>query len=115
MAPTHSIDRVEHEGHEALRLASPEGFEVVYAPGANMVGASLRHDGEELLAQRKGPAAYAESGSTFGIPLLHPWANRLDANIDSPLIRRDPNGLPMHGVLPSALDWTVTDRAADDH
>ena len=115
MAPTHSIDRVEHQGHEALRLASHDGIEAVYVPGANMVGASLRHDGDELLAQRNGLTAYAESGSTFGIPLLHPWANRLDRKLDSPLVRRDPNGLPMHGVLPSALHWTVTDTAADDH
>ena len=48
-----------------------------YAPGIGMVCASLRHYGDELLGQRRGLEAYAESGSTFGIPLLHPWANRL--------------------------------------
>ena len=42
-----------------------------------MVGCSLTQRGEELLGQRGGLAAYRERGSTFGIPLLHPWANRL--------------------------------------
>jgi galactose mutarotase-like enzyme len=50
-----------------------------YAPRLGMVCASLRHCGDELLGQRRGLEAYARSGSTFGIPLLHPWANRLGA------------------------------------
>jgi galactose mutarotase-like enzyme len=43
-----------------------------------MVCCSLRHRGDELLGQRRGLAAYAATGSTMGIPFLHPWANRLD-------------------------------------
>ena len=42
-----------------------------------MVCSSLRHRGEELLAQNTGVSAYAEHGKTMGIPLLYPWANRL--------------------------------------
>ena len=44
-----------------------------------MVCHSLRHRGEELLGQRGGLEAYAKTGKTMGIPLLHPWANRLGA------------------------------------
>ena len=47
-------------------------------PAIGMVVASLRHRGEELLAQRDGLAAYAREGTTMGVPFLHPWANRLD-------------------------------------
>src|SRR3954462_887578 len=42
-----------------------------------MVCASLRHRGTELLGVRKGLEAYAASGSTMGVPLLYPWANRI--------------------------------------
>ena len=47
-------------------------------PDVGMVGRSLRHRGEEMLGQRGGLEAYAARGSSFGLPLLHPWANRLD-------------------------------------
>ena len=112
--PAHSVEDTDHDGYAAVRLSSPEGLVATYAPAVGMVGASLRHDGDELLAQRKGLAAYEATGSTFGIPLLHPWANRLDTDVDSPLTRRDPNGLAIHGVLPTALDWNVTEKEADE-
>ena len=110
----HEIETTEHEGYEAVVLRSPAGIAAGYAPGANMVAFSLQHDGDELLAQRKGLANYATKGSTFGIPFLHPWANRLETDVDSPLIRRDGNGLAIHGVVPSALTWQVTRQDADD-
>ena len=53
-------------------------LEATFAPGAGMIGTSLRHRGDELLEQRDGLDAYVKSAKTFGIPLLHPWANRLD-------------------------------------
>ena len=77
-----------------------------------MVGCSLTHRGEELLGQRKGLEEYARSGSTFGIPFLHPWANRLagfgyavggqevELDRDSPLLRIEEHGLPIHGLRP---------------
>jgi galactose mutarotase-like enzyme len=85
-----------------------------------MVCCSLLYEGEELLALRGGPAAYADRGSTFGIPLLHPWANRLsgwsydaageqvDLEPASKTIHRDPDtGLPIHGLLGPSRDWTL--------
>lgn len=85
-----------------------------------MVGSSLTHRGEELLGQRGGVDAYVERGSTFGIPLLHPWANRLSGDdyrgVDlrtAPRARRDANGLPIHGLLHAWPDWEVTEHTAD--
>ena len=92
-------------------------LEAVFAPEAGMVCHSLRHDGEELLAQRDGVEGYARTGRTMGVPLLHPWANRLAAwdyealgrRVDlAPLagdvVARDgETGLPIHGVLPRAV------------
>jgi len=88
-----------------------------------MLGASLQHRGEELLGRVEDLAALAQSGRTCGIPLLHPWANRLGAmdyraagkavSLDNvTAIGHDDKGLPMHGVPWPQLAWQVLD--ADD-
>ena len=92
----------------------------VFLPGHGMLGASLRHRGAEILRRVDDLAASATQGLTAGIPLMHPWANRLAAaryttagrtvalDLDSPLLHRDANGLPIHGVPWSMLAWQVT-------
>jgi aldose 1-epimerase len=93
-------------------IAAP-GVAAVFAPELAMVGCSLTHDGVELLAQNDGLGAYRERGATFGIPLLHPWANRLARPLPaSALVHRDGNGLPIHGVLPRVLPFAVTEQTA---
>ncbi len=89
-----------------------------------MVGASLTHRNEELLVQENGLRAYVEDGKTFGIPLLHPWGNRLQSdtykvgqvNADlkpvANFVARDPNGLPIHGLAAGRKEWTVTGATA---
>ncbi|MGI8714546.1 MAG: aldose 1-epimerase [Solirubrobacteraceae bacterium] len=106
-----------------VTITSPDGqTEAEFVPGANMVGCSLRHRGDELLIGPRPPRgvqAYAQRGKTMGIPLLHPWANRLarrgytaagkTVTLPEPEGRYalDPNGLPIHGALPGHLCWTV--------
>src|SRR5256714_13120995 len=92
-----------------------------------MIGASLKHAGEELLGQRGGLARYEATRSTMGIPLLHPWANRLSGfsysvagttvqlDPDSPLIKKDPNGLPIHGLLGASPYWDLLGAGADQN
>jgi aldose 1-epimerase len=83
-----------------------------------MICCSLRHRGEELLGQRRGLMAYATTGKTMGIPLLHPWANRLGDWTYEALGQRvdlrrlegvvgvdGGTGLPLHGTLPGP--WRV--------
>ncbi len=94
-----------------IELASDD-LTAAFAPDVGMVGCSLRHRGEELLGQRGGLEKYRESGSSFGIPLLHPWANRLDREVDSPLVRRDPNGLPIHGLLTASRYWELVSETS---
>jgi galactose mutarotase-like enzyme len=96
---------------ERITLSSPEGLEVAFVPRAGMVGTSMSLDGVELLGRRTGLAAYLEKGSTYGIPLLAPWANRLRAveqSVDgadwevrpgTPGVHVDENGLAIHGLL----------------
>jgi aldose 1-epimerase len=87
-----------------------------------MVCSSLTHRGDELLGRRKGLEEYARGGSTMGIPLLHPWANRLggfsysfagvDVTIDPADVRLEEHGLPSHG-LPAAVRGWETVEATD--
>ncbi len=63
--------------YETLKITSAGGrTEASFAPSANMVCCSLRHDGMELLELRRGLQVYGDAGKTMGIPLLYPWANR---------------------------------------
>jgi len=90
-----------------------------------MLGASLRHRGEEILRRVEDLEAAAAKGSSAGIPLLHPWANRLAApryrvlgqqvvlDVSSPLLHLDEHGLSMHGVPWSFLPWVVTEAGRD--
>jgi galactose mutarotase-like enzyme len=90
-----------------------------------MIGTSLRHRGDELLEQRDGLDAYVKSAKTFGIPLLHPWANRIDGprysvagkdvelDLNSPLVHTEDNGLPIHGLASACPYWEVVGRDTD--
>ena len=124
MAP-YAVTEGSQEGLPTRVLSCRAGeLEAAFAPGAGMVGCSLRHRGEEVLGQRGGLAKYAQTGSSMGIPLLHPWANRLagrryaaggrEVELDperSPL-RLDPNGLPIHGLLAASPYWELESRSA---
>jgi aldose 1-epimerase len=102
-----------------------DDLEAVFLPGHGMLGASLRHTGVEMLRRLENLEAAAASGSTAGIPLLHPWANRLSApgyraagrdvklDLSSPLLHFDADGLPMHGVPWSRLAWKLTEARPD--
>ena len=112
------IEETTRDGYPALTLTRDD-LSATFVPKLGMIGASLEHRGDELLGQRGGLKKYAETGSTMGIPLLYPWANRLSGltyeaagkrvqiDPDDPRIRRDPNGLPIHGLLNANPDWQV--------
>jgi aldose 1-epimerase len=121
-----SVGEAEQDGHRVTVLGSAGGeLEAAFATGLGMIGCSLRHRGDELLGMRGGLRKYAETGSSFGIPLLHPWANRLsgfayrvagrEVELDpgtGPL-RLDEHGLPIHGLLAASPHWQVVEAEAD--
>src|SRR6478609_9108663 len=87
-------------------------LEAAFLPEAGMLGASLRHRGEDLL-------------SPLGIPLLHPWANRLSSPHylaagrrgrvpEAAFVARDDHGLAIHGLRPPADGWVVQSAAGDE-
>jgi len=105
----------------SVRLRT-DALEATYLPELGMVCSSMLYEGEELLAQQGGPEAYAERGSSFGIPLLYPWANRLSGweyeaggrrvELDrrSPFVHVDAaTGLPIHGLLTASRLWSVVE------
>jgi aldose 1-epimerase len=112
------------DGFAALTLESGAlgGVEAIFVPEAGMVCCSLRHRAEELLGQRGGLTKYVGAGSTMGIPFLHPWANRMgasrfelgerevDLDLEGLHVKRDGNGLPMHGLLTAARAWQVDEH-----
>lgn len=96
-----------------------------FVPEANLICDSLTHRGVQLLHVGRGVRAYAERGKTMGVPLLHPWANRLaapgyrvgdtDVRLPPPEGRYplDPAGLPIHGALPGLLRWELEEQTPD--
>jgi aldose 1-epimerase len=119
-----TLDRMPEGQLEAVALVDGD-LRAVFVPAAGMIGCSLKHRGEELLVQRGGLDAWRGTGRSFGLPLLHPWANRLRdwryaasgraVTIDRSrgIVRADENDLPIHGALAAAEDWDVVDAGAD--
>jgi aldose 1-epimerase len=109
----------------SVRTIVAGDLEAVFLPGHGMLGASLRHRGVEMLRRLENLEVAAARGSTAGIPLLHPWANRLSAagycaggrdvklDVSSPLLHLDADGLPMHGVPWPLLAWKLTEARQD--
>ncbi len=109
-----------HRGAAAVTLRAGE-LEATFLPDEGMVGASLRHRGDELLTLPGGLAAYRK-GHTGGLPLLAPWANRLgrrrfrvagvDVDLEGLPLHADGNGLPIHGTMTARAGWEIVRAAA---
>ena len=120
-----SITATTRAGSAALELQAGE-LTAVVVPAVGMVVASLQQAGTELLGQRGGLEAYRERGSSFGVPLLYPWANRLSdlayavgdtmVRLDAATtpIKLDGNGMPIHGLLTASPLWDVGHATADE-
>jgi aldose 1-epimerase len=107
-------------------LLTAGDLQAIFWPSAGMLGASLRFRGVELLSRVDDLDAARIKGSTAGIPLLYPWANRLSrlqyraagrqVSLDpsSPRLHFDDHKLPMHGVPWPQLNWNVISSYADE-
>jgi aldose 1-epimerase len=105
-----------------LVVLRSDELEAVFDPAFGMICGSLRHRGEELLGQRKGLEEYERTGSTMGIPLLHPWANRLggfsysfagvDVTVDPADVRLEEHGLPNHGLRAAVTGWETLESSS---
>jgi galactose mutarotase-like enzyme len=95
-------------------------LEATLQAGEVLAFTSLRHHGEELLVgPGELPPEYLVHRRWAGIPLMHPWANRLGGDMfalagvavtlrsDDPAISRDGNGLAIHGLRAGEAAWKV--------
>ncbi len=127
----YTISRAPHPQFpelEVITLQSPASVTASFVPKAGMVCNSMTHDGAEMLGQRYGLGEYLRTGKTFGVPILAPWANRLgkmayavvhegggirriDLHPNTPHLRFDPYGHPIHGLLRGSPDWELLEAA----
>ncbi len=94
-----------------------------FVPAAGMLGVSLARGGEEFLAM-PGSIDGFRAGHTTGLPILHPWANRLssrrfavagtEVDLTDVELHTDGRGLPIHGTLAGDAGWEIMRAAADD-
>jgi aldose 1-epimerase len=115
VSTTAAVAEERFRGEPALTLTAGE-LSATFLPGLGMTGVSMRCNGREHFALPGGLAALRR-GSTLGLPLLAPWANRLSrwgyrvADVDVDLaglpLGTDGNGLPIHGVLVGRPGWRI--------
>lgn len=128
MAEHCSAQRQTVDSIETIRLQDPaHGMEVSICPSVGNIAYDLRVRNQPILMSPARLSEWKKKPAQAGIPFLGPWANRLDGdsywangnryvlNPDATEIRRDQNGLPIHGLLLFASAWQVTTLEADEH
>jgi aldose 1-epimerase len=110
-----AVEEARFRGEPAVKLRAGD-LTATFLPDLGLTGVSMRCCGREHLALPGGLAAL-RGGSTLGLPLLAPWANRLGsrryraAGVDVDLaglrLRTDGNGLPIHGLLVGRPGWRL--------
>jgi len=126
-AANYSAQRLTVDSIEVVRLAdAAHRMEVSIAPSIGNIAYDMQVNGTPIL--QRPPTSLAEwkaKPTQAGIPFLAPWANRLDGdaywangtkyllNPGAVDLRRDGNGLSIHGLLLFASDWHVVGLKAD--
>ncbi len=126
--PNYEAAKISVDGFDVARLADRERrIEVLIAPGEGNNAYRMAVNGRPVLwAPAETPAGLKTARSMGGNPFLAPWANRLDGEayyanglryLLNPHLgnyRKDPNGLPIHGLLVHAGEWEVMRLAASE-
>lgn len=106
------------QGHKVHRMRAG-ALVATFLPEHGMIGTSLTHRGEEILRFPVDIARAERDGTSVGIPLNYPYANRLGTNgysalgrqveLDpaSPALMTDWNGVILHGVRWAQLPWVM--------
>lgn len=115
MAASPTVRVHTFSGQAAVTLAADD-VEATFLPEMGMLGVSLRSRGREYLSLHGGVEAF-EAGHTTGMPLLHPWANRLGAleydvgathvDLRGLHLHDDGRGAPIHGTMIGRRAWDV--------
>jgi len=127
LSETYAAQKLTVDSIETVRLSdAAHAIEVSICPSVGNIAYNMRVHGNPILNSPPQLAEWKQHPSQAGIPFLAPWANRLDGdgywangkryllNPDADEIRRDPNGLPIHGLLLFASAWQVAAINAGD-
>jgi aldose 1-epimerase len=109
---------------DIVRLHDPaSGVEISIVPAIGNMAYEMKVKGRNILwFPFESLEAFRDAPSFCGIPFLGPWANRIDGdaywingnryllNPELGNVRRDGNGLPIHGLLSFSPLWRVVDR-----
>lgn len=129
LAANYSASRVTVDSTEVIRLTdAAHKIEVSIVPSMGNTAYEMKVNGHNILWSPYATLAeWKAKPVQIANPLLAPWANRLDQdaywingkkyllNPELKNFRRDPNGLPMHGLLQFAPDWKVIRMEANEH
>ena len=127
-AANYSAEKLAVDGIEVIRLSdAAHHIEVSICPSVGNIAYDLRVNGKPILMSPPGGLAeWKAKPAQAGIPFLAPWANRMDPdsfwangkkyllNPDAADLRRDGNGLAIHGLLLFASGWQVIKLDAGD-
>jgi len=127
LSETYSAQKLTDDSIETIRLTDQaHGIEVSICPSIGNIAYDMRVKGQPiLLSPPQRLSEWKQKPSQAGIPFLAPWANRLDGdgywangkryqlNLEAVEIRRDDNGLPIHGLLLFASAWQVAKMHGD--
>jgi galactose mutarotase-like enzyme len=113
-----SVARVTGFHGEAAVTIGAGTLAATFLPDLGLLGVSLQHDGEELMALPHGVDGY-RAGHSTGLPLLAPWANRLSrwsyeasgvaVDLRGLPIHTDGDDHPMHGTMGAQPGWEILD------
>lgn len=108
--------RVHTFAEQAAVTLAADDLEATFLPEMGMLGVSLLYRGREHLSLHGGLGHFA-AGHTTGLPLLHPWANRLSGpryevdgtavDLSSLALPDDGAGHPIHGTMLGPYEWNV--------
>jgi aldose 1-epimerase len=124
----YSVRRETVDGMEVVRLSdSASRTEVSIAPAIGNMAYEMLVGGRNILwFPYQSPAELKRDPTLCAVPFLAPWANRIDGEaywangkrytLNPALgnLRRDGNGLPIHGLLNFSPAWSLVSVEADD-
>jgi aldose 1-epimerase len=127
-AQTYTATVTQEDGVDIVRLADESrGMQVSIAPKIGAMAYEFLVNGKNALYfPEMSIGEFAKSPRLAGVPLLWPWANRLDRDgyffegkffglqEDQAPFRRDGSKLPIHGLLAFSDRWEVVNVSADD-
>jgi aldose 1-epimerase len=126
-AADYSARQTTRDGVDVVVLAdSPRHTEVTILPGIGNMAYQMKVNGKDVLrAPTENLAEFKAKPAMAGIPLLWPWANRIDQtsyyvngklyafNLELGNVRLDANKKPIHGLLSTSSAWKVVSSKAD--